>query len=101
MATLPKHQLAPFRALLAGLAVCLASLSWPAFAAADDAPKLWSLQPLTRPAVPPGLESTANPIDAFLAARARAKGVTPVEPADQRTLLRRVYLDLVGLPPTP
>ena len=62
-------------------------------------PKLWSLQPLVRPAVPAAAEG--NPIDAFVQALYTAKGVTPVGAADQRTLLRRVYLDLIGIPPTP
>src|SRR5207249_306728 len=43
----------------------------------------------------------ADPIDAFVAAGYRAKGLTPVGPAEPRALLRRVYLDLIGLPPTP
>src|SRR5262249_23882202 len=50
--------------------------------------------------VPDGGPS-GNPIDAFLAAEQRARGLKPVGFADKRTLLRRVYLDLVGLPPTP
>jgi len=62
-------------------------------------PKLWSLQPLLRPAVPTGPAS--NPIDAFVKGLYTAKNVTPVGPADQRTLLRRVYMDLIGIPPTP
>ena len=64
-------------------------------------PKLWSLQPLTRPTVPQGLTKSANPIDAFLAAKHKENGVTPVGPADKLTLLRRLSFDLVGLPPTP
>jgi hypothetical protein len=59
------------------------------------------MRPLVSPAVPAGLTTSANPIDAFLAAEHKAKGVTPVGPADRRALLRRVYLDLIGLPPTP
>jgi hypothetical protein len=43
---------------------------------------------------------SANPIDAFLAESHRAAGVTPLGPADAATLLRRVTLDLTGLPPT-
>ena len=62
-------------------------------------PKLWSLQPLARPAVPTG--PATNPIDAFVQGLYAAKKVTPVAPADQRTLLRRVYMDLIGIPPTP
>ena len=60
-------------------------------------PRLWSLQPLVRPAVP---RANANPIDAFVEAMYAQKGVTPAGLADQRTLLRRVYLDLTGIPPT-
>ena len=42
-----------------------------------------------------------NPIDAFIAAEHAKRGITPVGEADKRTLIRRVYLDLIGLPPTP
>ncbi|WP_435007841.1 DUF1549 and DUF1553 domain-containing protein [Tundrisphaera lichenicola] len=61
----------------------------------------WILQPLARPEVPSGLTGSSNPIDAFIAAGYEAKGLRPVGPADRRTLLRRVTLGLVGLPPTP
>ena len=61
-------------------------------------PRLWSLQPLARPAVP---SANGNPIDAFVEAMYSQKGVTPVAAADQRALMRRVYLDLIGIPPTP
>jgi hypothetical protein len=67
----------------------------------EDFPALWSLQPLKRPAVPMAPASSTNPIDAFVQALYVAKKVTPVGPADQRTLLRRVYMDLIGIPPTP
>jgi hypothetical protein len=61
----------------------------------------WAFEPVRRPSVPKveGLTSK-NPIDAFLLARLRAEGVAPSGPADRRTLLRRVTLDLTGLPPT-
>jgi len=58
----------------------------------------WSLQPLVRPPVPNG---PAHPIDAFLADRLRQEGLTPTAAADRRTLARRLWFDLVGLPPTP
>ena len=68
----------------------------------------WSLTPLERPAVPqpPAGVRVANPIDAFVTARAAAAGSpvadAPQSPrADRRTLLRRVCFDLTGLPPTP
>ena len=42
-----------------------------------------------------------NPIDAFLLAKMKAKGIKPSPRADLRTLIRRAYLDLTGLPPSP
>jgi len=42
-----------------------------------------------------------NPIDAFIAAEWAKRGLKPAPAADKRTILRRVYLDLIGLPPTP
>jgi hypothetical protein len=42
-----------------------------------------------------------NPIDAFVAARLQKEGLSPSPPADPHTLIRRVSLDLIGLPPTP
>jgi Protein of unknown function (DUF1549) len=68
---------------------------------AKRAARLWSLQPVTKPAVPAGVTASTNPIDAFIAADYKAKGLLPTGKADKLTLLRRVYLDLVGLPPTP
>ena len=61
-------------------------------------PRPWSLQPVARPALP---ANSANPIDAFIGAMYADKGLKPVGQADQRTLLRRLYLDLIGIPPTP
>jgi uncharacterized protein DUF1549/uncharacterized protein DUF1553/cytochrome c len=42
-----------------------------------------------------------NPIDTFVLARLEAAGLRPSPPADRYTLVRRVYLDLIGMPPTP
>jgi hypothetical protein len=63
----------------------------------------WAYQPVHRPAVPAvqGDSWVRTPIDAFVLARLEQKGIQPAPPADRRTLLRRVYLDLIGLPPTP
>lgn len=71
--------------------------------AAEHKPKadLWVLKPVVRPEVPAGVTQSTNPIDAFIAAEYRAKNLKPVGPADKPTLLRRVYLDLIGLPPSP
>ncbi len=68
---------------------------------APTKPKLWILGPLSRPEVPAAASKSTNPIDAFIAAKYQAKGLKPVAQADKRTLLRRVYLDLTGIPPTP
>lgn len=70
-------------------------------ALADEKPApLWILRPMAKPPVPAPSSQSANPIDAFVSAQYRQKGLHPVPPADKPTLLRRVYLDLVGLPPT-
>jgi hypothetical protein len=62
----------------------------------------WALQPLVRPDVPAVAGADpANPIDRFVLAKLAAAGQTATEPADRRTLLRRVSIDLTGLPPTP
>jgi hypothetical protein len=61
---------------------------------------LWSLKPLAHPEIPQGVSSSANPIDAFIAETCRDKGVTVFVSADKLTWLRRVSLDLIGLPPT-
>lgn len=63
----------------------------------------WSWTAPSRP-TPPPVDSTiaaANPIDAFVQARLRREGLSSEEEAPRETLLRRVTLDLTGLPPTP
>jgi hypothetical protein len=61
----------------------------------------WAFQPPVRPTVPASEgASSDNPIDCFLAEVRRQRGLPTAPPADRATLLRRVYLDLVGLPPT-
>jgi len=78
---------------------------------ADEKPETdprdhWAFRPVHRPAVPSvnrdpkGSAAVGNPIDAFLAAEWEKRGLTPAPEADKATLLRRVYLDLIGLPPT-
>lgn len=62
----------------------------------------WSLRAIVRPPVPK-MESgsrTSNVIDAFVRARLKQEGITPAPPSDPRLLIRRVYDDLIGLPPT-
>jgi hypothetical protein len=63
----------------------------------------WAFQkPVRRP--PPEVSDarwTKNPIDAFVKAAMNAKGLKPAPQADRATLIRRAYLDLIGLLPTP
>ncbi len=75
-----------------------------------DPARHWAFVPPRRPAVPvhradlatvAATASVGNPIDAFLGAAQREQNVHVLPRADKFTLLRRVYLDLIGLPPTP
>jgi len=88
-------------------------LPWPekkeqiAIAAASDiTPEqrtFWSFQPLKRTG-PPGVRNTAwpkNDIDRFILAKLEAANLTPAASADKHTWIRRVTLDLTGLPPEP
>ena len=63
----------------------------------------WAFQPVKRPEVPnaSSRKPGSNPIDAFLRARLRAKGLSPNPRATKRELIRRAYYDLTGLPPSP
>lgn len=63
----------------------------------------WSFQPLTSPPVPEvkNADWVRNPIDAFVLAKLEARGWKPSPSAGDEALLRRIYLDLIGLPPTP
>ncbi len=62
----------------------------------------WSFIPPVRPALPAVSQPdwVRNPIDRFILARLEAAGLQPSPAADRRTLLRRLSLDLTGLPPT-
>jgi hypothetical protein len=75
--------------------------AWPSSNA--PAPEWWAFRKVVRPAVPSvaAADWSRNPIDAFVYQTLQQKGLHPVTPADRRTLLRRLYLDLHGLPPTP
>ena len=57
----------------------------------------WAFVAPVRPPVPPGAE---HPIDAFVRARLAGTGLAPAPAADRATLLRRLSLDLTGLPPS-
>lgn len=63
----------------------------------------WVWQPI-RPHTPPAVKRkdwVRDPIDAFILAKLEEAEISPAPPADRRDLIRRVYLDLIGLPPTP
>jgi Protein of unknown function (DUF1553)/Protein of unknown function (DUF1549)/Planctomycete cytochrome C len=63
----------------------------------------WAYQPVARPAVPSSADPsrTKNPIDNFIQDRLHRERLAPAHTADPRTLLRRVTLDLTGVPPSP
>jgi mono/diheme cytochrome c family protein len=63
----------------------------------------WAYQPISRPEVPRPRKAhrVSNEIDAFLLARMQARKLAFSVEADRLTLVKRVYLDLLGLPPTP
>jgi hypothetical protein len=69
----------------------------------DEARKFWSFQPVKMPALPV-LENDAwsrGAIDRFVLQRLRAEGLEPAAEAPAEMLVRRLYFDLTGLPPTP
>jgi mono/diheme cytochrome c family protein len=68
----------------------------------SDPREHWAFQKPRRDVPQQSLENpwVRNPIDAFVAARQAELGVKPLPPAKKHLLLRRVYLDLIGLPPT-
>ncbi|WP_417377762.1 DUF1553 domain-containing protein [Gimesia sp.] len=66
-----------------------------------DPKEHWAFQPVIRPDVPQVKSKSTNPIDAFIVSRLNQAKVIPQPQADKAPLLRRVYLDLIGLPPTP
>jgi len=65
--------------------------------------KHWAFQGIVRPEVP-AIKNTfwvRNPVDAFILKKLESEGVNPAPPASRPTLIRRLSLDLLGLPPTP
>jgi cytochrome c553 len=66
-------------------------------------PNHWSFQPLAQPVLPAtrDAEWPRNGVDRFILARLEEAGIAPAQPADRRTLIRRLTFDLTGLPPTP
>ncbi len=89
-------------ALAAGSASLPAADPAAAAAQAEKARTHWAFTPPTKPAPPkPTTRWGHNEIDAFIAARLTREKLKPSPEADRTTLLRRLSLDLIGLPPTP
>lgn len=65
---------------------------------AKESPDWWSFHKPVRPPLP---DSNNHPVDAFIRARLAQQGLRAAPEADRRTLVRRAYFDLYGLPPTP
>lgn len=68
----------------------------------EDPRQHWAFLNPVRPPVPQVKNQAwvKNPIDAFIATEHEKRGLIPASPAEKATLLRRVYIDLIGLPPT-
>jgi hypothetical protein len=81
-----------------------AGAPWPAALAGEDAAwkNHWAFRAPVRPGLPDIKDKgwMRNPLDRFVRARLEKEGLTPTPEADQITLLRRLSLDLTGLPPT-
>lgn len=69
----------------------------------DEERSFWSLQPVVRPAVPApaNQDQVRTAVDAFLLSALESKGLKFSPEADRVTLIRRLYFDLVGIPPSP
>ena len=74
----------------------------PATATGSEKESLWSTRPVANPPLP-AVKAAAwcrDPLDRFVLAKAEAAGLAPVADATPTTLVRRLYYDLTGLPPT-
>jgi hypothetical protein len=86
-----------------------AGAAWPSETAAapkaaqNPKSKHWAFQPVSNPAPPvvKNVKWVRNPIDAFVLAKLEKEDISPSPEAPKETLLRRLTLDLIGLPPTP
>jgi hypothetical protein len=90
-----------FAALVCG---CLFSFSRGAEGQVKDkAESSWAYRTPTHPKLPVvrNRDWVRNPIDAFILAKIEEAGLTPAPEADRSTLVRRLFFDLIGLPPTP
>jgi hypothetical protein len=65
----------------------------------DDPLEHWAFQKIERPDIPK-VDDISHPVDALLAAKQKDRGIIPVAAVDRKLAIRRLYLDLIGLPPT-
>jgi hypothetical protein len=79
------------------------ALSPAAAAAPPTSGTWWSFQKPVRHEIPRAADDrwNRNPIDGFIGSKLKEKGLSPAPPADKRTLIRRAYLDVIGLLPEP
>jgi Protein of unknown function (DUF1553)/Protein of unknown function (DUF1549)/Planctomycete cytochrome C len=80
-----------------------AGAPWAQASSAVSQPSWWAFRTPTRPELPNVKREdwVRNPIDAFILSKLEEKKLSPAPPADRRTFIRRVYFDLLGLPPCP
>ncbi len=80
-----------------------AGAKWPDALSGEAKATHWAFIAPKRPDLPVNREAktSANPIDLFVKAKLEGTGLKPSAPAEKHALIRRVYLDLIGLPPTP
>ncbi|MCU0706181.1 MAG: PSD1 and planctomycete cytochrome C domain-containing protein [Fimbriiglobus sp.] len=80
-----------------------AGAKWPDALSGEEKKTHWAFVAPKRPELPVHRDpkGSAHPIDLFVRAKLESTGLKPSPPAEKHTLLRRVYLDLIGLPPTP
>ncbi len=69
----------------------------PKFFITEEEREFWAFRPIARPEIP----GAGNPVDAFVSVKLNEHGLDFAPEADPRTLIRRLALDLTGLPPTP
>jgi len=85
------------------LATLLLPVLVPVAVCAQDDDRVWAFRPVQRPAIPRPRDSArvANPVDAFILNSLDGADLTLSPRAPRRVLVRRLYLDLIGLPPPP
>ncbi len=92
-----------FNQLVSLVLLLLAFATSPFHAVAEDDRDWWAFQPLVKPDIPvvENERWSRNPLDRFIYHRMAAAGIEPAPLADHTTLVRRLYFNLLGLPPTP